>query len=243
MTTKKVYSKSPINEAICEFEFKSTNNNATEWIKEVFAKKYNQTNERFFKRVDLNFNANQPTEIIEHPTIHKLFFNENEKNKIVQIYENFLVINFLRPYTSWEDFLRFILTNYEIYKDKSPAKELKRVSLRYINQFDLENVALNLKDYFTIYVEFPKRFDKKPTQNSQVLEFLMDEKDKMILVFNAFHSHKESKTKILLDLTYQTVLLESNEKNLLTDTLNNAHLKIEELFEEIITDNIRNLIK
>lgn len=250
----KIYSKSPIKEAICQFKF----HNKKEWDWTIPGIIYQKIKRNYpVKRQLTAFGFNFPlqkedVESTEYlPLLKKpegmRFLNE-EKNRLIQIQEKTLSIFMQHPYSSWEDFKKQIMNALAIYDKELNPEGIVRIGLRYINHFDFLPERFEVEKYFNYYPAFPNSTQATmgellvrstiPIPNIEKQEGFMH----LLLYLNKIEG--QSINNILdLDMVYL-----QNEENLImvknaSDYIEKAHSYIKEKFESCITDELRSIIK
>jgi len=168
------------------------------------------------------------TKIVRHQ-----FFTSHE-TKLVQIDKQLLAVNHVRPYTSWEEYFPLIATTLEAFHSVRPAAEFGKAVLQYINRIEIAGEAVDIDDYF----EFRPRFDgeflncgcmavQPWAEQASVVQRVMQTQPgtdgclPVTLVLNAQRGHTD------LDQA--------------KDWLEAAHLKLNQLFRESITDRTRDI--
>lgn len=146
----KRYINPPIIEALCEFQF----DQASPWDLTLIGQVYDELKETFPKKqqLQITFAAATTSEVSEQigtiPMIPLMRFLDNDGRVLVQLGQNLLTVNHLRPYTSWEDFFPLIEKVFNTYCEIAQPKSLQHIGVRYINRIDIPKSRINLEDYF-----------------------------------------------------------------------------------------------
>lgn len=145
----KKYSNPPIVEALCEFQFVP----GQPWDMTIPGLLYEKIKSEFpVKQLQMGFGIGlQPKEeslqqIVEMS--QRMQFLRSDKTALVQVGPDFLTINHLKPYPTWEEFKPLIIGNLKIYQEVAKPKGFKRIGLRYINKIDFDQHPIELTDYF-----------------------------------------------------------------------------------------------
>ena len=152
------YKNPPIVEALCEFEFISSQ----PWDLTIPGLIYEKVKDEFpDKRQQIGIGVQlKPTEKgFEHkvePTPPRIQFYKRDKTALIQVAPDLLVVNQLKPYMTWAKFKPMILDSLQKYRDIANPKGFKRVGLRYINKINIKAETIELSDYFDFYPYIPK---------------------------------------------------------------------------------------
>ncbi len=240
----KQYKKPPIIEALCEFQFIPTQ----PWDLTVPGLVYEKIRENFPQRqqqVGMGIQFKPTEKGIEHmveSTPPRMQFFNKDKTMLIQVGPDLLVVNHLKPYTSWLNFKPTILEQLEIYKDITKPKGFRRISLRYINKIDIKAASVNLEDYFKFYPNIPEDVPQTHTSFISRIEIpYEDNRDQMFLTIGSTTPEDTETISIVLDLDY---ILSKPEGITLDRTeawLENAHSSIEKAFEKCIKGKCRKL--
>jgi uncharacterized protein (TIGR04255 family) len=79
-----------------------------------------------------------------------------DEKALVQIGANFLAVNRLRPYESWEQFIPMINKGLEEFRGVADPKGLQRVALQYIHRIEIPEAAVNVRDWFAFHFVGPE---------------------------------------------------------------------------------------
>jgi uncharacterized protein (TIGR04255 family) len=142
----------PLIEALCEFRFKESDN----WDWTIPGRLFDQIKDEFNLRTQVNalgvqvsLGPGKPVTSHIETSPERLQFKRADGSAMVQIGPHLLVINHLRPYPQWENFLQLILRILTIYWQTTEQAPLERIGLRYINQILLPSGQVDLKTVIT----------------------------------------------------------------------------------------------
>lgn len=239
------YKKSPIVEALCEFQFLSDQKWDITYSGIIYEKIKNQFPQK--KQIS-GFQSDflQKQGRIEHNVkfAPKIQFQRSDKSALIQLSENTISINHFQPYPIWHKFKALILENFNIYCEVVKPTSLRRIGLRYINKVEFNIDSFKLPDYFKFYPIEPDDF--KYDRDSFTCRSEYPDKNKinrLIIAVGSIFSQAQNSIAILLDLDY---IMSKSDTVTLDDTenwLERAHSIIEKTFESCITDKYRDLIK
>ena len=237
------YGKPPVTQAICEFQFVS--DKAWDWT--IPGLIYPRISGEFpLKQQEQAFQISvtpqqQPVQQFS-TALSKMQFLKNDRSAMVQIGPDLLGINVQSPYPGWPNFFKLISEQLQIYLEMSSPKGFKRIGLRYINRIEFQIDGIESTKYFRYYPHLPENIEQKhgPFSMSVVHEF---DNGRDALVINFATIVPSSTLAYVLDLDYS---LTQPDKIQLGDGLKwieNAHLRIEDMFEACITDELRALFE
>lgn len=246
MTGKK-YKKSPIIEAICEFQFEEN----SPWDLTIPGLVYEKVRRTFPKRrqatrVSLGKSASAEELGPQFGTTSLMQFFRADEKAIIQVGPNLLSINILKPYPSWEKFLPLIKKGFNSYCDVVAPKGIRRIGLRYINQIELPGQNINLEDY----LEFRPFVGSKLPQD--FVTFLVgvqipyeESRDILNIQLTSLPRNSISEDRAALIFSLDYVLMKPTEITLdgAFKWINTAHSRIEEAFEASISQQLRGLFK
>jgi len=240
------YNKTPIIEALCEFQFVPSQpwditipGRIYEKIKDDFPEKRQQVG------LGIQF---RPTEKgLEHKIESvppRMQFFSKEKTLLVQIGPDLLVVNRLKPYSTWHQFRPEILKHLKIYQDIVTPKGFKRIGLRYINKINIKSMSIKLEDYFNLYPNVPEDIPQMHTSFLNRIEIRYENnRDKMLLALGSTTPEDSNTVSMILDLDYILSKPEGIPLDKTEEWLENAHSSIYEVFESCIKEKCRILFK
>jgi uncharacterized protein (TIGR04255 family) len=241
MTRK--YKNPPIIEAVCEFQIAPT----VPWdltihglIYEKIQKEFPHKEQRLIQNIEL---AQTPEGINQRviTSERSIFFTE-DKRICVQIGSHLLVINCLRPYPTWQGYSPSIHHAFNTLLELIEFKELEKISLRAVNRIDIPDSSFDISHYF----EF--RPFMGPNLPTQIANFIIgcsivyaDERDTCkIQLMNAVPQSPDS-SAFILDFDYFLAKPRSIASSQALEWVDDAHLRVDDLFEGCITDTLREL--
>ena len=240
----KKYENPPLVEALCEFRFISDEpwdltlpGLIYEKVKQEFPVKQQQSG--------IGVQIRPTKEGLEHkiePAPPRIQFLNKDRNAMIQIAPNLLVVNQLKPYPNWERFKEMVLKIFDIYKETAHPKSLRSIGLRYINIVEVNEQEIELKDYFRFYPHTPDDLPEDFNSFLMRAEFPFEnDKERLTLTLTPVISKKPDVISILLDIHYAAIAPECVPFDRVSEWLEKAHERIEEAFESCITDKARDL--
>jgi uncharacterized protein (TIGR04255 family) len=251
------YNKPPIIEVVCEFRFAPSSS----WDAAVPGLIYSQISDSYPKRKRLRAFQSQLGAVQngfeqQVEMVDRVQFLRDDERVFMQIGTDFLAINHLAPYSSWEEFRPIVAQGFKVYQDIAKPTGLLRAGLRYINVINLPSVAqekIALKDYFKFYPEFGHVIP-------EVAEFMMG-------AVSAFEGGRDAlrlqmvsssgltagvgnaevvpadEIHVLLDMDYFLAQPSSVPIENAPAWIDNAHEHVLSIFENCLTDKLREVFK
>ena len=236
------YKNNSIQEALCEMNF---NPGGEPWdltyfgrffelIKGDYPKRKNQEN----VEMSFEFGPTGPKHTVtKSPKM--LFFADDEKS-LVQLFENQLVTNVLKPYPHWERFKEKTLSSYGYYKKVISSAVMNNFVLRYIDKWEFEQEGFHLSNFFSFGPDskyLPACL--APIAAPCMLRFQIPFEESLIcdLLFSA--RPEEGKVAILLDTRLIKIQTPTSEEAF-EETLEDMHKRLINIYEDVINDHLRN---
>jgi uncharacterized protein (TIGR04255 family) len=239
------YAHPPIVEAICEFRLTPE----TPWDLTVPGLLYERLKESFpqkEQRIIQEMELTQGPESLQQQirTSERLLFLTEDRKMLAQVGPRLLVVNALKPYPHWEGFKPRIEMAWESLQSAIEVRGLERIGLRYINRIEL-SVSAELCEYFDFYPFVGKRLPKQMVSFLAGVDFSYNnDRDRCRVQLAPIPlSENEGKAAFMLDLDY---FLTRPRGVAVADALTwveEAHSRVEEVFEGCITDNLRNMFE
>ncbi len=236
----KKYKNPPIVEAICEFQLTQDTN----WDLTVPG--------LFYERIKSDFPLREQRmlrgfEFIPGPekfqqrimAMELVLFLSRDKKKLVQLGPRLMAVNVLRPYPGWQAFKPRIEKAWETLQQVVEIKGLARINLRYINRIEFSTQDFKLQDYFAFYPFTSDLLPRQMTSFFAGVEFPFEgDRDRCKVQLFPSAGEREG-VAIILDIEY---FLSQPGSVKITETLywiEEAHSRVEEVFEGCITDKLR----
>lgn len=242
---RRQYKKPPISQVVCEFQFVG----ASAWDWTIPGLIYQEMGDAFpekrqEKGVEIRITPNeQKVEQVLPSTLTKMQFLNASQSAMVQIGPDLLAINILSGYPGWEGFRDLVQEQFNIYSRIAHPIGFKRIGLRYINRFEFTEARIETTDYFNYYPKLPESIDQMHGPFSmQVLHFYDGERDGLSLRMGSAVP-PTPKVVIMLDLDYYLLKQKSVELIDGRSWIEQAHGRIETMFEACITDKARELFE
>ncbi|MDI9616551.1 MAG: TIGR04255 family protein [Methanothrix sp.] len=240
----KRYAAPPIVEAVCEFRLTPD----TTWdlvVPGLFYEKVKGTfpkrEQRIVQQIDL---TPGPTGLQQQiRTSERILFFTEDMKKIAQIGPRLLVINVLKPYPSWDGFKPLIEIGWSSLKDVAEIRGIERIGLRYINRVELPAQNVDLSKYFEFYPFVGRRLPQQMISFLTGAEFSYADDRDHCRVQLAPAPGAEGKSIFMLDIDYFLTRPRGIEIADAIDWVEEAHKRVEEIFEGCISNTLREMFK
>lgn len=162
---------------------------------------------------------------------------------LIQLGPRLLVVNALRPYPTWQGFKPRTEMAWSGLQSVAEIKGLERIGLRYINRIKLPEKEPKLDDYFEFYLTIGPRLPQNMVSFIVGAEFpYMQGRDHCrVQLGTAPDSGQES--LYILDIDYFLARPRAVEVSDALQWIEEAHSRVEEVFEGCITDRLRTLFE
>ncbi|GIV21493.1 MAG: hypothetical protein KatS3mg023_3244 [Armatimonadota bacterium] len=240
----KRYANPPIVEAVCEFRLTSD----TPWdltipglLYEKVKATFPQKEQRVIQEVELTQGLESFQQQIR--TSDRVLLFKKDRTMLIQLGSRLLVINALKPYPTWEGFKPHVKMAWEAVQEAVEVKGLERIGLRYINRIELPAQRMELAEFFEFYPFVGQRLPQ------EMASFLVgavfsyaDDRDRCRVQLAPIIG-PEDKSAFMLDIDYFLNRPRAVEVSNALDWLEEAHGRVEELFEGCITDRLREIFQ
>jgi uncharacterized protein (TIGR04255 family) len=238
----KRYRNPPIIEVLCEFQF----DEGAPWDLTLIGLIYDKLKDSFPNKQQLQLDlaiatATQTIQQIGNvPMIPLVRFLDSDEKKLIQIGQNLLTVNHIKPYESWENFSPFIKKGLDTYYEIANPKGFRHVALKYFNRIEVPKSYADLESLFRFRPLIPSGLPQ------DIKAFLMgvnlpyeDAKDTLHIQVGTVNSDTPDMLVTILEITY----LFANPGEIafkdIVKVLNKAHKHIEDAFEFCLTDELK----
>lgn len=245
MLKHRKYKNPPAIEVLFEVFFSETQSNLT-----LFGDFYQQiksdyTKQEQLRNVGLEMNFTQ--ENVQTKQINQgnmMRFSKEDNSELVQISENLLTFNKLKPYLGYEYFRKNVKKVLKPYLELVKPKYSERIGMRYIDRIQIPEDSFELDKYFNFSLNFANEEFSTINGISFKVQLTPKHKDHQLFVtLNSVVSSEKGKSEFILD-TYDILLLQKEtDENYILSVLDEAHENIEYIFESVITDSTRDLFE
>jgi uncharacterized protein (TIGR04255 family) len=230
---RRIYPKPPVDEALCEFKFKSS-----AWDANLL--------DLFHSKLSAEYSANKEEiqgTVLGAPS-GTFRFKNNENTRLVTVSGNLLAVHTVRQYDRWEDFRPRIEAALKAYVEVWKPTQIERLGIRYINKIVVPTQPIILNEYLTCPPQIPSPIEGNLatflTRNQVVLQ-----NNSNLLITQGSLSANEGGVAFVLDVDAWMGPLPSPPTNVeailsLIDELKKSETNA---FEGSITDKTRDLFK
>ena len=244
---RKKYKNPPLIETLCEFYFAPEVSQDFENVIHLLNEKI-QTH--FPKKFRLQFQASQinidnlGTPTVTEQLLPLVRFQSSNEQVLIQLGQNLLTINHLKPYTSWEEFLPSVEMGFNAYREVVKPLSIHRIALRYINRIEFARNRIGLEDYFELRPFIGQKLLQDISAFNLGIQIPHEKaRDALNIQMASIDSGSPNSVALMLDLTYSLVRLEAISFDTVNEWLTIAHNHIEDAFEACITDQLRKLFE
>jgi uncharacterized protein (TIGR04255 family) len=153
------YSNSPIKEAVFDIQVTGLDNITQEDIEilhELIKINYPQKKKTLNIFGDFEIKDNSEITNNTKTQFKGIIFSNEKNNRQVQFRVDGFTLNFLAPYSNWEEFYNEALFLWNIYFNAFKPKNINRIALRYINKIDIPLPLESFQEYITNMPPIPK---------------------------------------------------------------------------------------
>jgi len=238
------YNNSPIIEAACEFLFAGE----TEWDSAIPGLIYSEAKEFFPNREQRSRNviinsSQQKAPSLEGAEIKRkeytIFLNQ-DKTMFIKVSERSLSINQSSPYSTWDEFKKYIEYIFNITNKVIKFDSFQRIGLRYVNLINIREKEIDPKSYFELYPSVGERLPQETVSFITGCIFpFSNERDACRVQLVTRAPLDENTMSYTLDIDYSLVKPRSVLADQTLNWIENAHNEVEKIFEGCITDALR----
>ncbi|MCW3097296.1 MAG: hypothetical protein JWL77_2914 [Chthonomonadaceae bacterium] len=238
-----VYSKAPLQEAICEFHFDPS----SPWDMAVPG--------LFYEKVKGEFPIRKPIRSVEssgvqdaHEIKHQVNFidrlqcwNMDEK-AVLQVSNHFVAANHLSPYGGWTLFQPMILKALGAYIDAAGNSSIQRIVLRYIDRVVIPKTEeITISDWFAFYAQGPNMSVQPGNLTSFMVgqQYFCEDRRDLLGIELATGGNEDGQPVFMLNTQYVLLKLGSLKSEEVVAWLDLAHTRLRDAFEGCITDRLR----
>ena len=235
------YKKDSIQEALCEMNFIP---GGEPWDLTYFGRFFELTKTDYPKRknqenieMSLELGPTGPKHTVTKSP--KMLFLASDEKSLIQLSENQLVANVLRPYPHWDTFRGKILSVYANYKKVIPGATLSNFVLRYIDRWDFEKPGFELAQFFSLGPQskyLPACL--APVGAPCMLRFQTPLGDDLILDLSFTMPPDEGKAVTALDTRLIKTKANTDEEEF-EKALEVMHKLLTNIYEDVVNDHLR----
>ncbi|CCW33861.1 TIGR04255 family protein [Chthonomonas calidirosea] len=238
------YKTPPLIEAVCEFRLTSD----TPWDLTIPGLFYEKVKGTFPLREQ---SVRQEVVLSEGPqglqqeirTSERIVLFTEDRKMLIQLGPRLLAVNVLRPYPTWQGFKAKIEMAWENLKETLRIEGLERIALGYINRVELPSPEVKLLEYFEFYPFVGPRLPQNLASFIVGGEFpFVEGRDRCRIQIAPVLASSEEMSAFMLNIDYLTQPRAVKVSDVL-GWVEEAHSRVEEVFEGCITDRLRELFE
>ena len=239
------YTKPPIVEALCAFQFIPSE----PWDMTIAGLLYERIQLDFpirEQRAGLRVGVHTEEDVIEQriDVPVRMRFLRSDKSALVQVAPDRLIINHLKPYPAWKPFKSLVIANLQEYQEVAKPKALQTIGLRYINEIQFDASRIELPDYFSYYPYIPPDLPQDHGPFNICVHFpSKDVPEQLTLILRNMPPEEAGVLSIVLDINYAASGAEAISLGTASEWIEVAHTKVEDAFEGCIPDACRSLFE
>lgn len=239
------YINPPVVEAVCEFRLAPE----TPWDPTIPGLLYERVKDEFpnrEQRLIQQLQVEQTPQGLQQKltTTERAVLLSGDRKVFIQVGQHLLAINALKPYPTWSGFKPRVERVFRALIEVVAIQKIQRIGLRYINRIEVPARPVDLDEY----LEFRLHLGSKLPQNMASLTLgcvleLSDGRDSCRIQLTDAVAEESTFYAFLLDLDYftnQPELIRPQEALIWVD---DAHQRLEEIFEGCLTDKTRTLFE
>lgn len=176
-------------------------------------------------------------------TSERIALFTQDRKTLVQLGPRLLVVSVLRPYPTWKGFKPFIQMAWGGVQSTLEIKGLQRIGLRYVNRIELAPQDVELSEYFEFYPFIGSDLPQKMANFIAGAEFpYVEGRDRCRVLLTPAADCEEMST-FMLDIDYFLTRPRAIEVSDALDWVEEAHNRVQEVFEGCITDALREMFE
>lgn len=251
MSQRQKYQEPPIEEALCEFRFKSSR----AWDFTVPGRLYDKleheypvTRDQKAVAIGLDIQEAGPSSMEYNQGVARVQLLSKNGRRMIGVGPDTLAIHMLNPYqdpnseaSGWEDFKVRISAALGACWDITDPEGVCRVGIRYINKIIISEKSANVKEYFQVPLPHLNGLPEKLTRFVNQIEY--DYHDQVCLILSQGYTgiSQEGNGELILDLDVIWNPPEPVPKDKALEMVEDLHTREVKAFEAIITDKTREL--
>ena len=227
------YEQPPLIEALCEFVYEPDK----EWdltipglLYEKIKSEFPDKEQQMMVGVEFQIANGNLSQARPAPSLPKMIFRSSDKASLVQVGAELFAVNKLPIYSGWPIFRESVIKNAKIYREITPSKKLKALTLRYINRVKVPTTSFDLDDYFNLVPKIPLGLSG-PIVSFFVSTRLASGSPKGVLTIIAAAENPGNESSFIFDFQFTSVGEDCPKTEAFEAWLDGAHAKISAGFD------------
>lgn len=250
--SRRQYSNPPIEEAICEFHFHPNQ----EWNLTVPGKLHAKLDDEYSGKPQ----EQRGVEVVLEPRkdsraslkygegLARVQLVTKDGKRKVGVGQNVLSVHMLRPYDNpsgsscrgWDEFQSRIRKAFNHYWDVTQPKGVRRISVRYINKIVIPQTAVKVESYLKCALPEVGGLPDRVNSFMSRIDYVYEDGIRLVLSQGSLDASAD-RIEFLLDLEVVWENPELVVRNEALNMVNDLRNREREAFENVITDETRNL--
>lgn len=235
------YPNAPIREAIFDIRIKQLEHKSYDDFS-TFQKKISSlyVNERKLNIFEKTFTLESDKMPESNSIFRGVIYSNKGNNRQVQFRIDGFTLNYLAPYSNWEEFKNEAFEFWKIYSNHFENIQVERIALRYINRIELPLSFNGFEEYLNYIPQIPEVLPKKFSAFFSQIVVPIEDENITSIITNTLETQTEEIVPFILDIdVYKEVfngIWDFKEFEYLREIKNS-------IFESSITDKARFLFK
>ena len=236
----KKYANPPIQEAVFDLQIQGGELFDSVLFKNIPQKAVGYTPHGFLQNINIDAQTNS----------HKIekigckYISQDQRTLAV-FKENGFSLSRFAVYDGWEENYKKAENFWNIYFSIIKPQAIIRVAARFINKFNIPGALTSLEKYFNMYVHCKESISPAWNHNSCRMLFSHNNGIKSHIVFDVNINQNSRRANVTFDIDVysDSLALQVKDKEALKNIFENIRKTKNDIFEKIITDKIREMIK
>ena len=236
----KKYTNPPIQEAVFDLKIRGGELFDSALFKDMLQKIRGYTFHGFLRNVNIDIQTNKQN-------IEKFgykYISQDKQTIVVFKKDGFSLIR-LPVYDGWGKNYKEAERLWNIYFSIMKPQAIIRVAARFINKFNIPGALTNPEKYFNMYVHYEKNISPVWNQNSCRMLFSHNNGIRSHIIFDINQNPNSQSADVTFDIDVfsDNMALQIEDKEDLKNIFENIRKIKNDIFEKIITDKTREMIK
>ena len=240
LSSRKHYANSPIEEAICEFEFADV----SAWNATLPARLYDEMRSVYPNLPQaVSAENSTPSDRAHGP---KILLSTADGKYQIRCGDNALSLHAIRPYPGWADVYDRIGHALRNFLQTAKPKSIAQINLSYRNRIMVPAQSLLMGDYFTLGTTIPHGLPKRFISFATAFRAAYDNDPRSVLSVSFSASPPQHDVTLAVEANIDVMasriqLHEPAELDTILEIVRDLKTKAYDAFEKLITDRTRKL--
>lgn len=243
MATQKHYKRAPITEAVIELQLTLPDATSLAELRatgEAESTRYPQSQALMNAEAEVKIGGMLSFSAKQEPI--GFTFTSEDGAQAFQARTNGFCFSRLAPYTSWEPVCAETKRLWTHYRALNKPTLIQRLSVRYLNRFEIPGDIVDFEKYFRVYPEVPDQFGQLHGVFSRLVVPVPEVDGFLLLTQSLMPPVRAGVTSILLDIDVIRASNVPQEEDAIWSLFDALRVQKNRIFEACITDAARELI-